>query len=388
MVRRPISLDELVERYEPSCAGLTGTELEARWKEHACSALADAARSMGQSAADVRNCGYRMVTDSTTRLELARGACEALAYRLESGIRAIVVAGSVARCEALPTSDVDFNVYVTDVYMDTLYTRKSARAKSSHDLLMGLERELRKKMRMDVLVQEMHERGYPEWEKSVTLKPFTLGQLYDGVRPNLATGHLLNLVFSATPVLGEAEFESLLDDLLANSQVIQGALLGRIALLHARSSSGAVSDQVEDAGKLLGSTPIGPLDAVHAVAGAISALLCAGLYEGDPQVPYWWTLEAIATGALDAATRETIERFLVEATLARGGLMDPDRAALNELLESTLAALPAALEVVFEWQSTHGASDETLALWKVIDRYVADPLLSQALALDLKIVPA
>jgi predicted nucleotidyltransferase len=352
--------------------------------ESACRSLDDPARSTGKSEADVRNCTYRMLTDSTTRLQAVRDACEALAYRMESGIRAIVVAGSVARCEAIPTSDVDFNVYVTDAYMATLYTSKSVKAKSSHDLLMGLERELRKKMRMDVLVREMQDRGYPEWETSPTLKPFTLEQLYGVERPNLNVGHLLNLVFSATPVLGEREFESLLDDLLRDPYTIQGALLGRIALLHARGSLIRASAEVVPAGEMAVQQTSNPLDALHAVAGAISSLLCAGLSDGDPQMPYWWTMDAITASALEPATRETIERFFVVVTLARGGMMDYDVVALSELLERTFAALPLAIETVLQWQAARGASDETLSIWEDIAVYVADPLATQELARHLR----
>ncbi len=385
MVRRPITVREIVDRYEPACAGLAGGELEACWLEVSLRSLSSAARELSFSVTDVRGCVFRMLIDSATRLKIAQDACEALSYRLESGIRSIVVTGSVARCEALPNSDADFNVYVTDPYLRSLFTKSSAKAKTSHDLLMGLERELRKKMRMESLVEEMHQRGYPEWERSVTLKPFTREQLYDEESRNLAISHLLNLLFGAAPVLGEAEFEVLLDDLLQDPDSIFAALFGRIALLHARHSLLQAVSMVAPVGEIPVEETKKPLNALHAIAGAISALLCAGLSAGDPQVPYWWTMDAIAASALESATCGAIENFFVAVTLTRGGQLPYDPGALNELLERTLAQLPTAIEDVIQWQAAHGASEETLESWELVSRYVAKPRLSQELADDLKL---
>ncbi len=267
MKRRLTSLSELLARHEPTCATLTGVELEAQWLEQACQSLAVAARAIGASDADVRRCAFRMLIESTQRLQIAVDSCEALSYRLESGIRSIIVTGSAARCEAVSTSDVDFNVLVTDVYMSALFTRSSAKAKSSHDLLMGLERELRKKMRMEMLMREMQHRGYPEWNRPLTLKPFTREQLHDDQQRNLAIGHLLNLLFSAVPVHGETAFEDLLDELFRDPNTIFAGLLGRIALLHAR---GSLLQAAAEASPLSASRADGASQhssALHAVAG-------------------------------------------------------------------------------------------------------------------------
>jgi predicted nucleotidyltransferase len=385
MVRRPTSLEELVERYEPVCAGFTDAELEACWMESACRSLSAAARALGKSEVDVRGCAFRMLNDSTARLKITRDACEALSHRMESGIRSIIVAGSVARCEALPTSDVDFNVYVTDAYLRSLFTKRSAKAKTSHDLLVGLERELRKKMRINIFMEEMHQRGYAEWEKLPTLKPFTWEQLNDDESRSLATGHLLNLLFGAAPVLGEGEFDGLLNELLQDPDSIFAALLGRIALLHARRSLLEAAATVVPVGVIPVEQTSKPLNSLHTIAGAVSALLCVGLWHGDPQVPYWWTMDAIAASALEPATRETIEHFFVEVTLVRGGQLPYDPVALNELLERTLAALPAAIEDVVQWQAAQGASEETLELWDIVSQHVTNSRLSHELAKDLKI---
>jgi predicted nucleotidyltransferase len=384
MVRRPISLEELVERYEPACTSLTGAELEACWLEVSCRSLSGAARALSYSEVDLRTCAFRMLVDSTTRLKIVKDACEALSYRMESGIRSIIVAGSVARCEALPTSDVDFNVYVTDAYLRSLFNKKSANAKTSHELLMVLEYQLRKKMRINIFMEEMHQRGYAEWEKLPTLKPFTWEQLSDDESRSLATGHLLNLLFGAAPVLGEGEFDGLLDELLQDPDSIFAALLGRIALLHARRSLLEAATVVP-----VGVIPVEqtskPLNSLHTIAGAVSALLCVGLSHGDLQVPYWWTMDAIAASALEPATRETIEHFFVEVTLVRGAQFPYDPVALNELLERTLAALPAAIEDVIQWQAAQGASEETLELWDIVSQHVTNSRLSHELAKDLKI---
>jgi hypothetical protein len=96
-------------------------------------------------------------------------------------------------------------------------------------------------------------------------------------------------------------------------------------------------------------------------------------------------MDAIAASALEPATRETIEHFFVEVTLVRGAQFPYDPVALNELLERTLAALPAAIEDVVQWQAAQGASEGTLELWDVVSQHVTNSRLSQELAKDLKI---
>jgi hypothetical protein len=192
-------------------------------------------------------------------------------------------------------------------------------------------------------------------------------------------------VGEASDVLGEGEFDGLLDELLQDPDSIFAALLGRIALLHARRSLLEAAATVLPVGVIPVEQTSKPLNALHTIAGAVSALLCMGLSHGDPQVPYWWTIDAIAASALEPATRETIEHFFVEVTLVRGGRLPYDPVALTELLERTLAALPAAIEDVVQWQAAQGASEGTLELWDVVSQHVTNSRLSQELAKDLKI---
>jgi len=199
--------------------------MEACWYQTACPRLVARVEELGYSGQDARRCTLEMLRQSATRLEMAHGACEALDYRLESGIRSILVAGSVARGEATKDSDIDFNALVTQEYIASLYTRRSARAKTSHELLMGLERELRNRLQADLL-QELRARGYPESESKVSLKPFTTEQLADFDERKLAFLHLLNLLFGATPVYGAPEFDRLLKELLGDETALHGAILG------------------------------------------------------------------------------------------------------------------------------------------------------------------
>ncbi len=98
-------------------------------------------------------------------------------------------------------------------------------------------------------------------------------------------------------------------------------------------------------------------------------------------------MDAIAASALEPATREAIEQFFVVVTLVRGGFMEYATDGLGELLERSLAALPVAIDTIIEWQMTRGASNQTISAWEDIASLVADPLATQALARDLKLVP-
>ena len=129
-----------------------------------------------------------------------------------------------------------------------------------------------------------------------------------------------------------------------------------------------------------------PVDAAHAVATCISAILCAGLGEGDPQVPYWWTFDAIVAAQLDGYARSALETFFAVVTLCRGGVMRFDAEQLGALLETAFAVLPLAIDSIIERLSAQGASEETLRVWEDIATYVSDPLLSLELARELGMV--
>lgn len=383
---RPISLIDFAARFEPDCASADEGELEARWYQSACPRLVARVEELGYSDQETRRCTLEMLRQSATRLEMARGACEALSYLLESGIRSILVAGSVARGEATKDSDIDFNVLLTAEYMQLLYTRRSDKAKTSHELLMGLERELRNRLQADLL-QELRARGYPESESKVSLKPFTVEQLADFEERKVAFVHLLNLLFGATPVYGVPEFDRLLEELLEDQAVLHGAVLGRIALLRANRDLVRADPHdrlTEESTRRR--APTTPLDAAHTVAAGMSAILCTGLGEGDPQVPYWWTFDAIAAAQIDSYARSALETFFAVVTLCRCGVIIGDADVLGELLEAAFAVLPLALEAIIERLSAQGAADETLQVWEDIAAYVTDPLLALELARDLGMV--
>jgi hypothetical protein len=118
----------------------------------------------------------------------------------------------------------------------------------------------------------------------------------------------------------------------------------------------------------------------------MSAILCAGLGEGDPQVPYWWTFDDIAAGRVDQRAREGLETFFVVVTLCRGAVMPCDVGQLGDHLEAAFALLPLAVNDIIEHLSAQGASEATLQMWEDIALYVTDPLRALELARDLGIV--
>jgi hypothetical protein len=247
---RPISLIDFVARFEPACASSDEEELAARWHKSACPRLVARVQELGYSGQDARCCTLEMLRQSATRLEMAQGACEALSYRLESGIRSIL--GRIA--------------------------------------LLRVNKEL--------VRAESHDRPVPQ----------------------------------------------------------------------------ATRRRIETT----------PVDAAHAVAACMSAVLCAGLGEGDPQVPYWWTFDAIVAAQLDGYARSALETFFAVVTLCRGGVMKCDAEQLGALLETAFAVLPLAIDAIIERSSAQGASEEAVRVWENIATYVSDPLLSLQLARDLR----
>jgi len=140
---------EIVERFEPACTRFDGRRTGGMLVGSPCRSLSDAARSAVVPEVDVRT-SFRMMIDSNdARLKIAW--TRKRFYRIESGICLIgVVTGSRRRCEGL-----DFRlitVHVTDPYLRSYRSPRAVPAKSSHDLLMWSERELRKKMRMETAV--------------------------------------------------------------------------------------------------------------------------------------------------------------------------------------------------------------------------------------------
>jgi len=127
--------------------------------------------------------------------------------------------------------------------------------------------------------------------------------------------HPLNVMFSATPVYGSNEFDRLLEELLEDETALHGAYLGHIALLRAHKDlvrADAHDRPMEETTRRR--APTAPVDAAHTVAAAMSAILCAGLGEGDPQMPYWWTFDAIAAIQIDGYARSALETFFAVVT--------------------------------------------------------------------------
>lgn len=179
---------------------------------------------------------------------------------------------------------------------------------------------------------------------------------------------------------GADRFYVLLDDLLMDDSAVMGAILGRVAQMRANGKLLRAESSMEDASSPEVDTA---LKAAHAVATCISAILCAGLREGDPQVPYWWTFDAIESIWLESYTRAALESFLAVVTLCRGGIVAFDAERLSELLEVAFASLPAAVDAIIDRLDAQGASPEVAEVWEIVAQYISAPELAAALAHDL-----
>lgn len=383
--RRPITLREFVARFQSKCVGRNDQETEMLWTRDACPELANAAEALGFTAEEVRACTFMMLQESSRRLVAARQATDALAHHLEPGILSIVVVGSAARGEAIQASDIDFNVYVTPEYIESLHSSRDAKAKNRTQLLRNWESRLRERIH-DELREALHNAGYDPGDRLLTMKPFTEAQLVVDDDPKLALLHLLNLLFGATPVYRIRSFDDLLASLLFNRSLRQrqGALLGRIALLRCRGAALLGEPWVfETPTRATSEVEAYPLSAFHTVAVCISAVLASGIGDNDPQMPYWTVLDE-AGAIVEPPVRRAIEMFLARVTLMRSGVASAAQDSVaKEALETALGLLPVAVDAIVDHLIGRGVGEDVISAWENLLGYLLYPGLAQGLARDL-----
>lgn len=362
---RPISLQAFVASLEPSCLATDEEAMRERWTAAACPVLARAAARTGTSALDVRLCTFEMLRQSARRLAGAHAALTTANLSFHPGILSFLVAGSPARGESTVHSDIDLNVYVRDQYLDLLRRGRDAHADSPLRVVANHEFELRRQVQKRV-IERLQAEGLALGARKITMKPFGPASVRPADGDGTAVIHLLNILFSDTPVYRRQDFDLFLNTLLDDPACVEGAVLGRLALL--RAQAGRVSG--EDA-----------LKAAHHVATCVSAIVTAGLQVADLQIPSWWTFDQrIAVEVLPSAVSEPPLGYITLVTLARGGYFTPDDEVLRFAMENGLAGLAVALDVILDDLEARGADEETMEVWARIADCVADPVYGLDLA--------
>lgn len=357
-VNRPISLHEFVARLEPDCLDPDVDEMAWQWTLRSCPRLVTHAQSIGLDVWKLRRAAFDMLRYSSRHLVVARDGCEAAFAELDLGILSILVAGSTARGEAVEGSDVDFNVYMTDAFLDTLRQRRDAKASTPATLLRNYEAKLRLR-HQDPLLSALQERGVAEDRERLTLKPFSRSSLEDLDDTLTAYPHLNNIVYGDTPVRGDEQFYELLDAVTSNTVAQEAALVARIAYLRAGEMQFDAENSVKSA---------------HSVAACISAVIASGVRLDDPQIPYWWTCDAPSVEhVVPDHTQAPILGFLALVTLCRAGKLTGSDEQLAFAMENGLSGLPLAIDSIIDFLEQRGEDERTIEMWERIADFVSDP---------------
>jgi predicted nucleotidyltransferase len=364
-MRRPKTLTEAAITYERACADASSpAETRSLWMAHAGGSLVRAGAEIGVTATAIRAATLTMVEASVRLTARASDACAEHSAFEEPGVLSMTVTGSVARDEAVPGSDIDFNVLLTAEAIDSLRTSSLLKARTAREVLRDLERELRKRVLHDDLLTKLRIGGY-EGTDRLTMKPLSTETLVvDETDPRaraVAISHLINLVFGVTPVSGGDRFDELLDQTLGDSLAVAAAVMGRLALVHAwyENPESMLSRADRESGG-----PAAVLKQAHAVASCSAAVLAAGFVDGDPQMPYWATLNVVPVAALDAPVRATFERYFAAVATARGGTSADATEAVADLIDAVFSGLPLAIDAILDRLGRQGASDDVIDAWE------------------------
>lgn len=361
-MRRPTSLREFVARFEPECLDDNDAMLEERWKERACSQLVRSGESVGADPGLLRATTWTMLQESVDRLT---GAASALRrpFDAQPGILSWIVAGSAARGEAVASSDVDFNVFLTTESLQALKRSKDRTKKDVNAGRMLIRREVRFRKCIGTELIERLRDAHVAVEGNPTLKPFCVDCLQDDDPLSVAPIIFATLIFSSVPVTGEDSYYRLLDQVLTDQHALRLGLYTLLAL--ARGAEDAVAGETDG-------TTSDARKPLHRVATTISAMSSVGRRERDPQMPYWWTFEGDGSWEIDPLSQAALERFLVAVTLARAARELPDPRQRQLMLEQAMTTLGRVLDE-FEENAVQRGNEEAAEFWREVLALFLDP---------------
>lgn len=310
----------------------------------------------------LRAATWTMLRESVARLAGATGAVR-LPFVSQPGILSWIVAGSVARGEAVPDSDIDFNVLLTSEALDGLKKPRDLKRKDINAGRLLIRREERLRQHISAqLVERLQAEHIPAGD-ALTLKPFCLDCLREEGPLSVAPIIYSTLIFCSVPASGADQYYCLLDQALVDQDALRLGLFTLLVLMRGAEYSLDTGDRALAAAAVR--------KALHRVATAISAVIAVGRRDADPQVPYWWIFEGSDHREIAPDFQHALLRFLVAVTLARATTQrDPDQPQL--LVEQAMNTLARVLDELEENARARG--DRAAAeFWRQVLGLFGDP---------------
>ena len=301
-----------------------------------------------------------MLRASALRLSCARTAAESLSGDLDPGVQSLIVAGSAARGEAVAASDVDFNAFMTEPYMQTLHSRRDRKAATPHELLRNYEQKLRSSLETG-LKERLGAAGFDTGSGRLTIKPFS--QISSSIPRAPAR--------SPTPPQSAVrrDFRCLVwMPSIPSWRWCLPALRPDRTPCWAASSSFAAGTPPSTASPGCLRRPPGRFGRWNRFRRRTRSPRVSRPSSRPPsatailEMPYWCTFDE-AAAIVEPEVRGGLELFVAWVTLARSGAIDVNVDVMSELLETALGALPIALDAIIDHLAAHGTPDEILEGW-------------------------